>query len=688
MNRSDTAESLEVEVTRLRARLWEAEDALHAIRGGEVDALVFPTPEGEQIYVLRNADEPYRVLVEQLQEGALIVSTRGDILYSNQCLADLIGESLERVIGAPLLRYIAPQDQQAVANLLAEVRQRSSRGELSLLSADGTLRAVNLSVAPYINDGAEALCVVVTDLSQQKRSDALVADERLARSILDHVTEAVVVCEPDGRVIRANEEARRISGRPIIGATFAEAFALKFSGLSKDSAGFLRFALAGDRFRMVEATLLNPVGQPRELLVSGGPLYNGSSVAGAVIALLDITERKAVEHRLRQSQRLESIGRLAGGVAHEVNNQMLVVLGFAEFLSHEPALRDSARADVAQIQRAAQRAAAITSQLLAFSRKQILRPQLMDLNDVVHGFVPVLMQTLSSKIELKLELSDAPAMVLADRGQLEQVLLNLVRNARDATADDGSVTIKVGEVWVDAETFRPHQVDVAPGPYHTIAVSDTGPGISPEVLSHIFEPFFTTKHSGGGSGLGLSTAYGIVKQSDGYLWADSELGKGATFRVYLPKATGSPRLNTPPDRPSIQHFTGTVLIAEDESGVRSMMSRVLSEAGFKVVEATDGHEALNVLRSSVDAPCAIVTDVVMPGMGGAELARRIAQEFPRLPVLFVSGFSDDEAVRRGLLDPGQPFLEKPFSSEDLVLRLQALLEEHLPSLPPHSSLNS
>jgi two-component system cell cycle sensor histidine kinase/response regulator CckA len=670
---------LRAEIASLRARLWEAEDSLQAIRAGEVDALIFPTDGGEQVFVLRSADEPYRVLVEHLQEGAIIASARGEILYCNQQLGALVGLPLERLIGSLFLRYVAPEDQELAAGLLTNGRRTAQRAELSLVNAGGAARPVQLSVAPYDSAGAGALCIVATDLSEQRRGETLVADERLARSILEHVAEAVAVCGPDGRVLRANQEANRLAGSPVVGAPFPEVFPLQFPAVLQSAQELLRTALRGERLTMVEAVLPTRAGRPLTLLVSCGPLQDATpTVAGVVVTMVNITERKTVEERLRQSQRLESVGRLAGGVAHEVNNQMTVVLGFADILSSDATLPRGAREDIRQIHRAAVRSAAITAQLLAFSRKQILLPQVLDLNVVIRDFEPVLVQTLGPKnLHLELGLSGTPVVVLGDRGQLEQVLLNLVRNARDATPEGGKITVETGETVLDSDAFRAQEVAPRPGPYVVLTVRDTGCGMLPDVLAHIFEPFFTTKRTGEGTGLGLSTVYGIVKQSNGYVWASSEAGRGTTFEVYLPSSGAPQRPDAPAELPAAACRHDAVLIVDDEPGVRAMMSRALCDAGFVVMEAADGHEAIDLLQRRPEPPDAVITDMIMEGMTGKELARRIANEFPEIPVLFTSGSTDYDIAHLGSLDQDHRFLQKPFSAVDLVHRVRALIKDRV-----------
>jgi two-component system cell cycle sensor histidine kinase/response regulator CckA len=357
---------------------------------------------------------------------------------------------------------------------------------------------------------------------------------------------------------------------------------------------------------------------------------------------------------------------------------MQVVLGFADMLSRDPQLPPGAHADVKQIHRAALRSAAITAQLLAFGRKQVLHPQVLDVNAVVRDFEPVLVQMLGPKdIHLELGLSTGPAVVLADRGQLEQMLLNLVRNARDSTPNGGRITVEIGETVLTSDAFRPQDVAVRAGTYVVLTVRDTGCGMPPDILAHIFEPFFTTKGTGEGTGLGLSTVYGIVKQSNGYVWATSEVGKGATFQVYLPASGGPPPLDTPGERPTTADRHDTVLIVDDEAGVRAMISRALGEAGFVVLEAADGDEAIDVLRNRAEAPDAVITDVVMEGMDGKELARRMAEEFPGVPVLFMSGSTDQDIAHPDSPDQDYPFMQKPFSAIDLVHGVRAVIDERL-----------
>ena len=397
---------------------------------------------------------------------------------------------------------------------------------------------------------------------------------------------------------------------------------------------------------------------------------------------LDVTDRHASEDRLRQSHRMESVGRLAGGVAHESNNQMSVVLGAASFILRRSDLPQAVRDDVEHIRKAAERTSAVTAQLLAFSRRQVLRPTVIDLNALVINWETVLRRTMGEDCTLILRPGDRVPPIRADAGRLEQVLLNLTLNARDAMLKGGTLTVEtfVADLSEHYARARPGVV-VRPGTYAVLAVTDTGHGMDRETLSHVFEPFFTTKGVGEGTGLGLSTVYGIVKQSDGYVWAYSEPGRGSTFKVYLPVAGVEETITLTSAPIPVRAGKGEwVLLVEDDESVRGVARRALEEGGYRVLEAANGTDALARLSGADGGIGLVLTDVVMPGMSGRELADRIAELLPGTPVLFTSGYTDGDIVRRGLLDPGAAFVQKPFGP-DTILRLVRERMEGA-SLPP------
>jgi nitrogen-specific signal transduction histidine kinase/ActR/RegA family two-component response regulator len=391
--------------------------------------------------------------------------------------------------------------------------------------------------------------------------------------------------------------------------------------------------------------------------------------------LLDLTDRRRIEERMRQVERMEVVGQLAGGMAHEANNQMSVVLGATEFILRRADVPTQVRQDAEYIRAAAERTAAITRQLLAFSRRQILQPQAVDLNDIVKKLEPILRRTLLENQKLELRLGSSVAAVRADPIQLDQVLLNLAINARDAMPQGGVLTVQTKSVQLSAEyvATRPGTA-IRPGSFSVLVVSDTGTGMDRDTMKHVFEPFFTTKPVGKGSGLGLAMVYGIVKQSGGYIWPYSEAGLGTTFKIYLPFTEDTPAIRTEAQPEKIlasKH--ATVLVVEDDALVRAIARRTLAEAGFSVLDAEDGHQALAIVARQ-EAIDVVLTDVAMPVFGGRELAQRLSHLRPGLPIIFMSGYTDDDLARRGLLDAGIPFLEKPFSPEDLARMVEDILQ--------------
>ena len=389
---------------------------------------------------------------------------------------------------------------------------------------------------------------------------------------------------------------------------------------------------------------------------------------------VDVTARRALEEQFRQVQKMEAVGQLAAGVAHDFNNLLTIINGYSDLLLQDLPPGDPSREPVSEILAAGERSAGLTRQLLAFSRQQVLAPRVLSLNDVVAEAEKMLRRLVGEDVRLTAALGPAPWPVLADGGQVEQVLMNLVVNARDAMPTGGRITIETRNVELDESYARAHP-DARPGPHVVLIVADTGAGMTPDVAARVFEPFFTTKGPGKGTGLGLATAYGIVRQSGGHVAAYSEVGVGTTFKVYLPQATkpkgGSkvlPGLSTPP------RGTETVLLAEDDAGVRALTRHVLAGCGYAVLEAADGEEAVRVAAAHAGPIDLLVTDVVMPGAGGRPTAELVAARHPGVRVLFVSGYTDDAVIRHGVLREGVDFLQKPFSPVALAAKVREVLD--------------
>jgi PAS domain S-box-containing protein len=412
--------------------------------------------------------------------------------------------------------------------------------------------------------------------------------------------------------------------------------------------------------------------------VSGRSVSNGTE-GGVVFELFaeDVTERRALEQQLRQSQKMEAVGRLAGGIAHDFNNLLMVISGYSEFLLERLGSDPSLRAPAQEIASAAERASSLTRQLLAFSRKQMLAPKIVNLNSIVTENLKMLTRMIGEDIDLVMVPTPNLWPVRADSGQIEQVIMNLAVNARDAMPSGGKLTIETSNVTLDDDYVRVH-APLRPGEYVMIAISDTGAGMDAETQQQIFEPFFTTKGPKG-TGLGLSTVYGIVKQSGGYIWVYSEIGKGTTFKIYLPRvaATGEPALAQPAaqaDTRVVEPGTETILVVEDEANLRYLARQFLEKQGYRVIEAADGAVAMQIAVAHEGVIHLLLTDVIMPGMNGRELAQRISEIRPNVKILYMSGYTENVVGHNGMLDAGVRLLQKPFNLRDLKSKVREVLD--------------
>jgi signal transduction histidine kinase len=497
--------------------------------------------------------------------------------------------------------------------------------------------------------------------------------DRAALDAAAHGADLIAQAAAHGRVLDVNEQARALLGGAAKETLVGPLSGLLGRGLGPAWRAIVRAILDGDEALEVESTLAPATGEARDVLVSVRipPQESPAHLRHVVLSMLDTTERKALETQVRAVQRVESIGRLAGGVAHDFNNILAVVMSHADFLLATLEPGSPALEDVQVIRTAADRAAQLTCQLLAFSRRQVLKLQIVKLNTSITGIDRMLRRVIGDNIEIRSELAPDVWPVEADAAQIDQILMNLAVNARDAMPDGGTLTFRTRNVVLDDQDGRREGFRIVPGEYVMLSVGDTGIGMDADTRLRIFEPFFTTKQGGKGSGLGLSTVYGIVKQSQGYIWVRSEPGRGATFEIYLPR-TSSSESPAPAPRPAAR-LGGheTILLVEDDPGVRAAARRILARQGYGVIEAASGEEALSHAQSRTQPIHLLLADLLMPGLTGAETARRLLASRPQTRVLFMSGYSDEAVSAQGV-DPAA-LVAKPFTAEVLLVAVREAL---------------
>ena len=539
---------------------------------------------------------------------------------------------------------------------------------LEAIAAQTTLACENARRYRKIQEHAAKL---EAEVAERKR-----AEDRF-RMLVESAPSGIIIVDGKGRIVDANPHAIQLFGydrNELVGQSVE---------MLVPSA--LRAAHEKHRNSFSASPRARPMGLGQELFarrkdgtefpveISLGPLVTESETLVSA-SIVDITARKKMEHQLRISQRVEAIGRLAGGVAHDFNNLLTVILGSCDSLADElPAGQASSR-KLELMKKAASSAADLTRQLLAFGRKQILQPRIIESKEIVNSIGALLKRLIGENIDFKILVDPAAGCINADYGQIEQILVNLVTNARDAMPDGGRLEIEVANAELDDE-YRDSHPPVVPGSYVMIAVADTGKGMDRKTQAQIFDPFFTTKEIGKGTGLGLATVYGIVKQSGGYIWVYSELDKGTVFKIYLPRVERATLQQVPadPDR-TPQRGTEIILLAEDSEALREIASEYLSSLGYTVIEAASGTEALSKSGEFEGKIDLLLTDVVMPEMDGRKLADEIVQKRPGIKVLFSSGYTDDAIVRHGVLEPGIAFIQKPYRPKALARKIRDVLD--------------
>ncbi|MBI4544406.1 MAG: PAS domain S-box protein [Gemmatimonadetes bacterium] len=498
-------------------------------------------------------------------------------------------------------------------------------------------------------------------------------DARFYARLVDAVAEAVVATDLDCRITYFNRFAELMYGWATADVLGQSALEIIPAHMSREHVNQVISRLKAGESWSGELLVQRRDGSIFPALVTWAPIREDGEVVGTVLVSSDLTERKELEEQVSQAEMMEAVGRLAGGIAHDFNNLLTTIKGHADLLLDELPAGARAAQDLEEIRRSADRAASLTRQLLAFSRRQVLRPKVLDLNSVVRGIERMLRHFVGEGVELSNALEPELWRVKADPGQMEHVLMNLAVNSRDAMPKGGRFAVRTANVEVMAEAAPAE--DMEPGRYVELAVSDTGSGMDEVTLSHMFEPFFTTKEHGKGTGLGLSTVYGIVKQSGGHIHVESRPGQGTTFHIYLPQVeeAAEPAQAASELVGSAQGLE-TVLVVEDEEAVRGLVRKVLMKRGYLVLEARSETEALRTASQYAGPIHLLLTDVVMPTISGPELARRISVVRPEIRVLYTSGYTEHEIVHRGVLEAGISFLEKPFTPELLARKVREVLQ--------------
>jgi PAS domain S-box-containing protein len=640
----------------------------------------------ERTAELRAAEARYRTLLERIPAIVYIADAGavGRLVYVSPQIEAVLGFTLaECAADAGLLtRQLHPDDRERVLTEARRLRETGEpmESEFRMFGRDGRVVWVSQQARLLPGEGRAQPFVqgFMLDITERKRAEEGLRQQRVfLRQVIDTSPSFIFAKDRAGRFTLVNQalaEAYGTTVEALLGRADSE-----FNDNPEEVEKFRRDDLEvmdSRRERVIpEEVITDAAGRRRWLYTVKRPLVGPDGSADQVLGVAtDTTERRRAEEQLRQAQKMEAVGQLAGGVAHDFNNLLGVIVGSADLLQKDIGAQHPGARRLEQIRKAAERATGLTRQLLAFSRKQVLQPRVLDLNAVVADVEKMLGRLLGEDIEIVTVRGADLGRVKADPGQIEQVIVNLAVNARDAMPGGGKLIFETANVDLDENYLRAH-AGARPGPHVLLAVSDTGRGIDAQTLPRIFEPFFTTKEKGKGTGLGLSTVYGIVKQSGGYIMVYSEPGHGSSFKVYLPRVDDAAEPLAAPPNPPPQPPRGaeTILLAEDDTALREMIREILAEAGYAVLEAGSLEEALAAVRSHPGPIHLMLTDVVMPRASGRDVATQVAAVRPGLCVLYMSGYTDEAIVHHGVLDAGTHFLQKPFTSDALLRKLRTVL---------------
>ena len=623
----------------------------------------------------------YQALLENSHDNIALLSAEGRTVYHSPALTRQLGYSPADLIGRSNFDLVHTDDLPLAQERMRAViagHDTSAPLRLRFRHRDGGWRVLELATSRFVDDVSGEVFVVLN-----------------SRDVTDVVTATEALQENERRLALAFEagamgvaEFEVATGRLLFSGSFVRLLGYDAGTVPHTFQWFLGHVHPEDRNSVQSTFDVAIKGEPigefhyRVIRKDGGVRWwtsrartvfdPGGTPVRIIGFVADITERKHLEDQMRHSLKLEAIGRLAGGVAHDFNNLLTVITGYAETLVAALDPADPKLADVIEIRRAAERAAHLTQQLLAFSRKQVLRPEVVDANEIVRDVSGMVGRLLGGRIDLQVALGNAPKTITADRGQIEQVLLNLAVNARDAMPEGGVLELKTRIVDIN-ERDAEHLYPIRTGRYVLMSVRDSGIGMTAEVKARAFEPFFTTKGPGEGTGIGLATVYGIVKQSGGFIFIESESGQGTTFDVYLPHTEAPVRddREEPPDRPPRE--ASTVLLVDDYRRVRDLARKVLTRQGYRVLTASSGDEAVQVARQFDGTIDVLVSDIVMPGISGPDLARQLQELRPELATVFMSGYTGDTLESLGLDRHGAEFIQKPFTPAALAQKVHEVL---------------
>jgi PAS domain S-box-containing protein len=646
----------------------------------------------------RRHRESEDALKEAQDRFRFVVENTGDVVYRVRfpdMVYDYVSPGIERLTGyAPreingvgldklVVTITDPTGKVIPREDLGWARHIEQAGEFAadyqIRTKTGELRWLADHSFPWRDGQGRLLGAVGTlmDVTDRKAAEtALRHSEEYYRSLIENASDPIVVLDEAGQVLYESPALEKVLGwRPEerLGRKTLEL--LPEEQRAEIAERLARVMREPGRTELVETRALHRDGSWRDIEAVAKSRRDEGGRTTVILNVRDLTERKNLEAQLNQAQKMEAIGRLAGGVAHDFNNLTTAILGYSELMLRRLEAHDPLRRHVAEVTRAAERAAALTRQLLAFSRKQLLQPRVLDVAGVLEHSRGLLERLIGEDIELVTRAEPAVGRVRADPIQLDQVILNLAVNARDAMPRGGRLLVEASNADLDDEYAHDH-VTVRPGRYVMLAVSDTGQGMDKATQERIFEPFFTTKETGKGTGLGLSTVYGIVQQSGGYVWVYSEVGRGTTFKIYLPRVdeeVDQPPAAAPPPVATAA-ASQTLLLVEDEGSVRELLKELLEAAGYSVLEASRPAEAISLVRARPEPIDLLITDVVMPDMTGPELARHLDGLRPGLRMLFLSGYTEGVVLDKGLLNDGAHFLQKPFTTDALESKVREALE--------------